>query len=104
MACSICFTPGHNEYCCPVVDILSPNEIKIAQELNATLDFPTEVEMRIARDLSQILDDSPTEVEMRIARDLSQILDDSPTEVEMRIARDLSQILEGIYANKLYFT
>tara|TARA_B100000963_G_scaffold276900_1_gene245208 strand:+ start:568 stop:1110 length:543 start_codon:yes stop_codon:yes gene_type:complete len=110
MVCSVCFECGHNKRTCPFQlkapigvdlstisltserDIPTELEVKISKELMAILDAPTPVEAKIAKELAAILD-APTPVEVKIAKELMAILD-APTPVEVKIAKELSALLD----------
>ena len=92
MVCSVCFECGHNKRTCPL-QLKAPIGVDLSTiPLTSERDIPTDLEMKIAQDLCDILD-KPTTVEMKIAQDLCDILD-APTPVEVKIAKELSSLLD----------
>ena len=91
MVCSVCFECGHNKRTCPF-QLKAPIGVDLSTiPLTSERDNPTDLEMKIAKELNAILD-APTPVEMKIAKELNAILD-APTPVEMKFAKELSELL-----------
>ena len=78
MVCSVCFECGHNKRTCPF-QLKAPIGVDLSTiPLTSERDIPTEMEMKIAKELNAILD-APTPVEMKIAKELSALLDEKKT-------------------------
>ena len=91
MVCSVCFECGHNKRTCPF-QLKAPIGVDLSTiPLTSERDIPTELEMKIAKELMVTLD-APTPVEMKIANELMVTLD-APTPVEVKIANELMAIL-----------
>ena len=92
MVCSVCFECGHNKRTCPF-QLKAPIGVDLSTiSLTSERDIPTELEVKISKELMAILD-APTPVEAKIAKELAAILD-APTPVEVKIAKELSALLD----------